>query len=184
MIRINLLPFKAAKKEYIKQQVFIYFLSLVFLFGILGYLYYSTSKTISHLKRQVSSLEDESSQYRSIKADLARLKEQSECLDNRMSIIELLQVGRIGPVHVMDELSTNLPEKRLWLDSLALKEQGTLLTLDGVALDNETIADFMRSLESSPYFQDIDLITSELKIVEGVRLKHFTIKSGVTVPKT
>jgi type IV pilus assembly protein PilN len=183
MIRINLLPFKAVEKEYIKEQVLIYFLSLVFLFGILGYMYYSTSNRISQLKERVSSLKDESDKYKGIKADLARLKEQSASLDHRMSVIESLQVGRIGPVHVMDELSTNLPEKRLWLDSLSLKTQGTVLTLDGVALDNETIADFMRSLESSPYFQDVDLITSELKIVENVRLKHFTIKSGVTIPE-
>lgn len=183
MIRINLLPRDLLRKEYIKEEMFLHLSGVLCLLIVITYMQVSMSNKISSLNSRVSSLKTEIVKYEKIKSQLARLKKQSAELDKRLKVVETLQQGRIGPVHVLDEIATRLPEKRLWLNSLALREHGTLLALEGIALDNETIADFMRRLDSSPYFEGTDLITSEQQIVDGVKLKRFNIQSRVSVPE-
>lgn len=183
MIRINVLPRELIKKEYIKEEMFLYLLSVLCLLIVITYMQVSISNKISSLNSRVSSLKREIVKYEKIKVQLAWLKEQSATLDKRLRVVETLQQGRIGPVHVLDEIATNLPEKRLWLNSLSLRDHGTLLALEGIALDNETIADFMRRLDSSPYFEGTDLIASEQQVVDGIKLKRFNIQSRISVPK-
>ncbi len=182
MIRINLLPVKElAKKVRAKQEMYVTLFFVAFLLIACTTHYVIIRTKNSSLKSQASSIREEIKKYEKIKAVLGRLKAQDASLDKRLSVIEGLERSRIGPVHIMDELATNLPERKLWLETLSLKDQGALLTLEGIALDNQTIADFMRRLESSPYFEDVDLLTSELKVMEDIKLKHFTIKSRVSV---
>ena len=66
---------------------------------------------------------------------------------------------------------------KLWL--LSLKQTGNNLELTGVSVDNKLISKFMSSLEKSPYFKNVDLISTEMKAhVAGTkreRLNKFTI---------
>lgn len=184
MIRINLLGKDIIKREYIKEELPLHLLSMLFLLIIIICMQFFISSKISSLNSRVSSLKGEMAKYEKVKNRLTELEKKRTALDKRLKVVETLQQGRIGPVCVLDELATNLPEKRLRLNSLSLEQQGTLLTLEGIALDNETIADFMRRLDSSPYFEGIDLVESAQKVVNGVKLKRFAIKSRISMPKT
>jgi len=183
MIRINVLHKDLIKKEYLKEEMLLHLFCVLCLLVLITYMQVSMSSKISSLNSRVSSLKKEIVKYENIKRQIAPLKEQSETLDKRLKVVETLQQVKIGPVHVLDEIAINLPEKRLWLNSLFLKEQGTLLALEGIALDNETIANFMRRLDSSPYFEATDLIASEQQVIDGIKLKRFNIQSRVSVPK-
>jgi type IV pilus assembly protein PilN len=71
-----------------------------------------------------------------------------------------------------------LPEK-LWLTRLS-EDSGTLV-LEGLSIDNETIATYMTRLAQSPYLSDIELERSELQEGESVKLNQFTIRCAVTM---
>ena len=53
------------------------------------------------------------------------------------------------------------------------------LTLDGVAKDNLAIAQYIEALEGSPLLKDAALTISQEKIIDGFRLKRFTIKATI-----
>jgi Tfp pilus assembly protein PilN len=59
-----------------------------------------------------------------------------------------------------------------------------MMTLNGVAVDNKTIADFMRRLEGSPYFDQINLVSSkQVAMGEGRKFNGFNINCQVSVLK-
>jgi len=64
---------------------------------------------------------------------------------------------------------------RLWLTDF--KESGGSLSLTGLAVDNQTVADFLKALATFPYFNNVDLIETTQSELEGVALKKFSIKS-------
>ena len=66
---------------------------------------------------------------------------------------------------MLEDLSSATPQK-LWLVNFS--ETNGQATITGMALDNQTIAGFMRALQTSPYFFDVDLVeTSQSEPVRG-----------------
>lgn len=95
-------------------------------------------------------------------------------------MIDSLEAARTGPVRVLDELSETVPE-RLWLTSMSAK--GKALTLEGQSLDTGVVADFLRGLNASPYFKNVDLDkTTGGAVVNGVRLVNFVIRADMASP--
>jgi type IV pilus assembly protein PilN len=80
----------------------------------------------------------------------------------------------------MDALTSLVVAQKMWLTSLS--ETGGIMTLNGVAVDNKTIADFMRRLEGSPYFDRINLVSSiQVAMGEGRKFNGFNINCHVSV---
>jgi type IV pilus assembly protein PilN len=72
-------------------------------------------------------------------------------------------------------LSIQVPPEKMWFDKLA--QTGNAVTLDGVAQSNETIVEFMRNLESSPYIEkgSINLVLSRQFAVKEMKLREFQL---------
>ncbi len=69
-------------------------------------------------------------------------------LKKKIDTIRKLKEQQQGPVHILDELSRALPDL-VWLTNLKLA--GATVTLRGMALDENAIANYMTNLEASPY---------------------------------
>jgi type IV pilus assembly protein PilN len=63
--------------------------------------------------------------------------------------------------------------KRMWFTRL--EEKDTTVKIDGIALDNKTVADFMVRLQGSGLFKSVNLKTLKQKDFEGNNLKSFQI---------
>jgi type IV pilus assembly protein PilN len=78
----------------------------------------------------------------------------------------------------LDELSVLKPEK-IQLESL--KKEGTRLGIEGIALDDETVANFMTNLRKSKLFKNVDLIVSEQSEQSRIKLKKFTLSCEISL---
>lgn len=173
MIKINLLPVRAAKKkETMRQQVSVAALSLVLVLIVIGYLYYGLEKRISEVNAKIASTQDDLNKTKAMIGQVAKFKEAKKILENKIGIIESLKKAKSGPVKLLDDLSTITPDK-LWVDSF--KEKGGNVDIDGVAIGNEVIAQFMIELEKSRYFKDVELIITEQVEQGGMKLKKFKL---------
>ena len=162
MIKINLLPFRAARKrENVRRQVSIYLLCMLFLFCLMGYLHVSLTGQLSRLKTQEESLQKELASYATITREIAKLKKDSKDLNTKLGVIESLERQRVGPVLLLAEIARAVPLDRLWLDSVL--ETSGRLTLQGTAMDNHTVALFMTELEKAPHISAVDLNRTTLK---------------------
>jgi type IV pilus assembly protein PilN len=162
MIKINLLPFRAArKKENVKRQISVYVLTLLFLLTVMGYLFLSLNGTLSSLKAEQADKKKELATYDGINKRLSELKNEIEEIRSKLGVIRGLEKNKTGPVHLLDEIATAVPKDKLWLTSL--QESNGTLTLQGTAMDNETVALFMTNLEKAQHIVSVDLKSTRLK---------------------
>jgi len=175
MIRINLLPFRAArKKENIRRQVSIFMLGLIcVVVGLFGG-NYVLGLQVKSLKNDIEKTEAELKKFNEINEEIKRIKKTLENLQKKMDVINRLEINRHAPARLLDTLTQVIPKpKRLWLTRL--EEKNTIIKIDGVALDEQEVADFMRQLQKCGLFKSVNLKTLKHKEIDGKNLKSFEI---------
>jgi type IV pilus assembly protein PilN len=174
MIRINLLPFRAArKKENIRRQVSIFLLSLAFLLIILFYYNWSLGSKIDGLNARIQQTKSELTEYDKINKEIEEIKNKLSNLNKKMDVMETLESNRFEPTRLLDMMTQVIVPKRMWFTSLQSADK--LVKINGIALDNKTVADFMTRLEKSGLFSDVDLNTLKQQKVNNSNLKSFQI---------
>jgi type IV pilus assembly protein PilN len=182
MLKINLLPVRQLKKRAKAKKQLLGMLLLFFLVlalsGVTGAL---QAKKISGLETDIAALQKEKDSYNPTLRKIAKLKKDREELVRKTEIIKQLKTDSSLTVRTLDEVANRIDNQRMWLDSL--DQQGSSLRLSGVALDNQTIAQFMDKLKESPFVQDVTLASSSLKVVSGRNLKGFELNCVVAQPE-
>jgi len=169
MIRINLLPFRAArKKENIRRQLMIYGLSVVCIFCLMGLAFIHLTGTLSDLKKKKEDIEVELKSHEQTIRRIAELEKKIKEIRAKLDVIRELEKNKTGPVHLLDEIAMAVPKEKLWLSSM--KESRGTLTLTGTAMDNETVALFMTNLEKSDYVSGVDLQSAKLRTLPDYKL--------------
>ena len=185
MIRVNLLPYRAARiKENIRRQVSIYALSTMFLILLLGVLpspfnpwsYVSLNKKLKSLKQERDDRRKELASYRDTTRTIKKLEKDKAELDVKLEKINELKKVKTGPVRLLDDIATSVPKDKLWLT--ALKEDKGMLVLEGTAMDNETVADFMDRLKDTQSVKAVQLVRTRQKEIKelNLNLKDFALK--------
>jgi len=174
MIRINLLPFRAArKKENIRRQVSIFFLSLAFIFICLFYYNYVLGGKVKKLNAKIATTKTELDQYNKINKEIAEIKRKLENLRKKMEVIAKLQADRHAPTRLLDIMTQVIVTQRMWFTRMESKDR--TVEIQGIALDNKTVADFMVRLEDCGLFSEVDLKTLKAAKVQNSNLKSFQI---------
>ncbi len=174
MIRINLLPFRAArKKENIRRQVSIFMLSLAFLLIIFFYYNFSLNNKVDSLNANIKHTKTELAKYNKINDEIAQIKKKLNNLNKKMAVMKTLEANRFEPTRLLDIMTQVVVPKRMWFTHLESK--GEKVKINGIALDNKTVADFMVRLEDCGLFKEVDLKTLKRKRAKAADLKSFTI---------
>lgn len=175
MIRINLLPFRAArKKENIRRQVSIFFLSLIFITMVLFYYNISLNNKIHELDTRVKDIRNQIAKYNIINKEIANIKKELDILNKKIDVIINLESNRKEPVRLLDAMTEMVIEKRMWFTRFEAK--GEIISIKGIAFDNKTVADFMTRLEGSKLFSSVNLTTLKQQKIQGkINLKSFQI---------
>ena len=174
MIRINLLPFRAArKKENIRRQVSIFMLSLVFLLIIFFYYNFSLGNKVDSLNANIKHTKTELAKYNKINDEIAQIKKKLNNLKKKMAVMKTLEANRFEPTRLLDIMTQVVVPKRMWFTHLGSK--GGKVNINGVALDNKTVADFMVRLEDCGLFKKVNLKTLKSKKAGTADLKSFSI---------
>jgi len=192
MIRINLLPYRAAqKKENIRRQISIFVLAVIMLVGIL--LYYNTTlnNNIDALNTQIKNNKSMLAQVEKQAKEVDEIKKAFDTLKQKTHVIKSLESNRKISVQLLDNMTTlvaekvsvsqtkaspdsdSKPVKRLWFTNF--QENGNNINIQGIALDNKTIADFMTRLEGSALFTNVNLKAIKQQKINELNLKNFEI---------
>jgi type IV pilus assembly protein PilN len=177
MIRINLLPFKELQAEVSRRrEIAIGAVVLGSLVLLLAAVYVYQSLTLSSLEREQAALRSEIETLNLKVKEVGDLQNRIKDFRGKHKIIEELNRKKSGPVLVMESLSNSTPAS-LWLTDL--RESGGGVTMNGLAVDNQTVADFMKALAASKYFTSVELIETTQGAGATATLKKFSIKTGV-----
>jgi len=182
MIRINLLPIQEIKRKIqLRNQVLAFAASFVLVLVALAGVALLLAGSISDLKTEIKGLEQKRNSYRPILRQIQKLQKDKQILETKLKAIKQLKTGSQLTVRVLDEVANRTPTDRMWLNSLRIS--GNHLELAGVALDNATIAQYMKSLEDSPFFGVADLANASQTMVAGQKLKSFSLAVSITAPE-
>lgn len=178
MIKVNLLLARKEKKRGgAKKELIILGVSIGLLILLLGGVHYKMSSDRSELMARIANKRSQIARYKALTAEVAKAKETQKSLQEKLDVINTLKKEKGSPARILDELSIYKPEK-LHLD--AVKKEGLKLGIEGLALDDETIANFMTNLRKSKLFKNIDLIVSEQIEQSKIKLKKFTLACEIS----
>lgn len=167
MIRVNLLaperPTKKAKKAAVSVApgaVQVYLFLALFAGGALVvcaalWWYYSTA--IKKLDADIAAAQQRQRELQAIKVQVDALEAKRRTFQQKVDLIERLKAEQSAPVHMLDEISKNLPDF-VWLTTL--DQVGPIVKLGGQSSGLTSVADFISALQRSGWFPLVDLVSS------------------------
>jgi len=184
MIRINLLPIRELKKQAVlRQQLDIFCAATVVMLVGVGLVWMIDKRTLGQFEAEKAGWRIELARLKPIVDEVSALEQRETFLRTRIETIQRLRSNQRGPVHVLDELSRNLPEQT-WLETI--DEVGGVYKVAGYALTNFAVADLLRNLQRSSEFAGVDLVSSEQMVIATREIKKFIIQfqraAGLTKP--
>jgi type IV pilus assembly protein PilN len=179
MIRINLLPVKISKRqEAVRRELIALAVGATIILVGLGGAQAALSSDVSALKQQNRVMSQEIEQKKAFVLEVDETEKLEAETTKKLNVIKRLKAKKVGPVHMLDQLSQACPEK---LQITELKERDNRVLLTGVAVGNEVISQFLSNLEKSEYFADVYLNAIDQVDVNEVKLKEFSISSRLVV---
>jgi len=180
MIRINLLPVRHSRRqEAVKNEIVVALVGLALICVAMSGMYLVVHGELSEARSQNRVLQQGIDKTRQIVAEVDEQERISEDLNTKLRVIKRLKANRVGPVHMLDELSQATPEK---LQLVSVEETNKKVAITGVAVTNEVISDFLGNLEKSDYFNEVYLNAIDQTESGGVKLKEFSISAKLVVP--
>jgi type IV pilus assembly protein PilN len=186
VILINLLPHREEKRAARKRAFFVA-LGVAAVVGVVvvGIWYTLLQELTSAQQVRNRFLKTEIAKLETQIKDIANLRNEIEALKARQRAVEDLQVNRNIPVYLLDELVKQTPEG-IYLT--AIKQNGGVVTVAGVAQTNERVSEFLRNTQyNSKWLERPELV--EIKAVsmtttnkEQRRLFEFSMRVTMKRP--
>src|SRR5438876_663399 len=165
MIKINLLPVRAAKKrEFGRQQIVLFGLLLVLAAFGNWFWYGKVESELTALDQRIAQTRTEIAQLEKTIGEVKSIKDDKKALEDKLKILDTLKRGRTGPVKVLDELATIIPQK-VWI--LEFNEQNGSVGINGQASSYEDLSTFSKKLKASTHFTNVTIKTARQR-ADGV----------------
>jgi len=192
MIRINLLPYREVReKENIRKQMSIF--SFAFLVVVVILLVYNMTlqKRIDGLNTKIANNKKLLTKFEKQAKEVDRIKNEFNNFEKKTKVINNLEKKREDAFFLLDNMTKIVAEntsssgsdslsdkdnksvKRLWFTNFEAK--GNNIGIQGIAMDNKTVADFMTRLEVSKLYKNVNLKTLKQQKVSKLNLKSFEI---------
>jgi len=178
MIRINLLSVREVEREAgRRQEGRLMVLGTVLVLAILLVIEAGSRMRLAPIRAEHEKLRSEMTALDAQTKEITELTHRRSDIEEKLKTIASLVQRKVGPVQILADLSDATPDQ-VWL--LEFTENGGAATITGLALDNQTIAAFMRRLGGSPYFTDVDLVEATQSEQDGVSLKRFVVNARLS----
>ncbi len=170
MMRINLLPTKAARKQVSARQELLLFAGglAITVAGLFAWWTVTLAK-IEQSQERVATVQREFDQKQKETARVDDFAKKNDKLTQKLQAIQQLKNRRTGPAKLLDDLATILTEQRkIWLTRL--DEREGVLTLEGGAMEHENLSEFQIAL------------SKRSKLISNVKLSLVSTvnKDGIT----
>uniref|UniRef100_UPI004055C142 PilN domain-containing protein n=1 Tax=Candidatus Electronema sp. TaxID=2698783 RepID=UPI004055C142 len=183
MLRINLLPVKKIKQRAAaKQQLTVFGFVFAGLFAVLILAALMLSRQVSGLNGDIAKLEKKEKELAEILKQIEALEKEQDLIKKQTAIVEELEKKSALTANIMNEVANITPNARMWLTDF--EQSGGTLKLTGMALDNQTVAEYLQALGQSQCkcISNVTLTSSVMQVYMGRDLKKFTLSASVAMP--
>lgn len=182
MIRINLLPHRQIKRAERQRQFNLMLVATVVAASAMVFMGWSyVDSRIQNQQSRNERLEKASAELDKQIEEIKDLKEQINGVLERKQIVENLQTNRSQAVVILDEISRQLPEGT-YIKSI--KQQGALITIQGVADTNARVASLVSNFSNSSWVDSPNLIEIKSIISNNIKSNEFMMTVRLKAPQT
>lgn len=119
---------------------------------------------LSHVQQQKVEAEAELKRLEDVRKKAEAFKKQKELLERKINLITELKKKQAVPVHILDQVSRNLPDF-MWLDSMTASSNS--ISIIGKATTYNAVSNLYDNLRASGQFSDV-VLGKTTEIAEGV----------------
>ena len=173
MIKINLLPIRAAqKKELIRFQLTVAGLVTGFVLSLFVIFFLIQAAELKSVENDIERLNNELILVKKKIGELDKIKEQKKMIEEKLNIVKELEAKRSGPVALFAVIEGAVPSKA-WIKTMKSTDRSIKLT--GFAASEEIAGDFVRSLQNTGKFAQVNLPTVSSTKQANYQVYQFTI---------
>lgn len=177
MIRINLLPRKQIRsKPKSGGELWIGIFAIIAVLVVIYLTHTNQVAKIENTQAKINSTQKKIDALKDVEKKVEEFKKKNEELQKRIELIATLEKKRSGPVLVVDALSRAIPE-RAWVNEFDSK--GESVNIRGIAWNEFIVADFLKSLEISKQFKNVEIKSIEKEEFNNLVVREFEISSGL-----
>ncbi|MDP2246629.1 MAG: PilN domain-containing protein [Nitrosomonadales bacterium] len=181
MIRINLLPHRQLKRAERQRQFNLMLVATAVAAGAIVFLGQTViGAKISYQGERNLRLETANAALDKDIQEIKELKEQIRNVLDRKQVVENLQTDRSQAVVVLDEVSRQMPDGTYLK---AIKQQGAIVDLEGIADNNARVATFVRNLSTSEWMEAPNLIEIKSTSINSLRHSNFLLNVRLKPPQ-
>jgi Tfp pilus assembly protein PilN len=120
--------------------------------GFGGFAFWVKSR-VTHLEKDIRTADAELARLAEIRKKMDEYTKQKDLLERKVNLITQLKKNQQVPVHLLDQISRNLPDF-LWLDNMR-QDPNNHLVITGKATTYNAVADFYNRLIQSGWFLNV-----------------------------
>jgi type IV pilus assembly protein PilN len=179
MIRINLLKPEAKElpAEEIRREIKPPKMSLIYLLVVFAAaaLFFYQRSAFNKENNLLEAAQVEKNKLSDVLGKLEEAQKLKSLFERKINLINQLKPQQHIAVTIMDELSKHIPYY-VWLSEATYDKQ--TVHLKGKALSNNLIADYIYSLETSPHFFNVNLLSSTQRTTRENQYLEFAINAS------
>ncbi len=173
MIRINLIPHRAEfRKKQIIEYITVFVSSILLVIGIIIVIDIWSTQELTDLQAEQALLKTKNAQLSKKIGELRNLDSLRKDVEGKLQIVDELQAGRFRSFNTLVAIANAIPQN-IWL--VSLKDNAGSISLTGLGESSKAVANFMRALEASIYFDEVSLTVDKEAKAEGVEVRQFVL---------
>lgn len=173
MIRINLLPYRVARRrQQISQHVGNFFGVVILAAALSVGAHMIASMELADLNEEAARLIVENKELKKKVGKIEHLDALRADVERKLGIVDRLQEGRFHSLITLHEVAQLIP-KNVWLTSI--QDNAAEIVFEGLGESNKAVANFMRMLDQSPLFSNVRLKGISRVEVGNVPARKFTL---------
>lgn len=143
---------------------------------VMAFWYFSYRIKIDSLDDQITDTKAKVAKLEHVRKAADDLRRSQDELTRKIEVITQLKANQTVPVQMLDRISRNLAD-HVWLEDMSFTT-GNKLTLQGMAQTPLAVSNFLRNLEQSEYFADVEMGT----VRNNRGLTEFSVNMRFRIP--
>jgi len=144
--------------------------------GINGYWWYSYDKQAQDIAAKTKVAEQKNRELSDVKAKYLERQKQHDSYQHRVDVIDQLRASQSGyPMNLLNTVGDTVSgTEEVWLSNM--KDQGANISIEGMALSTDAVANLIANLQKTGYFKNIEIKeTYQDEQVKDMQAFQFTL---------